>query len=370
MMTVTGRRSTVDGRLLVMLLLLGGCLPAQEEGRGVAWDGLGLRADQAVSQLAALTDPGLHLDGDLLGGAPPRVVLALRRADAVTARSALAVALGAWWTSDPAGGHAITRSRRLPQGPLRARSFTTGLRQRADLEAPVRSLLDPWLGGDAGLSYLPAEGQWSVTADGDGLAQAGRLLTLLEYLQPGAPALVPADGTPGPSATLVRAVGGADWSALVLSLAQATQRSVACFPALTVSDLRPVTLPAGLPLTALPASLNAAGIPAAWHGDLLALGRGEGAEHPAQRRLLCILPAPHLVPDQASGELLVEQLRRRVSPSAWTLPGFGLLLLPEQRSLLCAGDVQLIHQVLEAMDRIDRFGAERFAELSADLGDR
>jgi len=365
-----GRRRAVDALVWALLVLLGPALVGFDDSSGIAWDGVGLRADQAIMQLSTLTDPGLHLDGDLLGGAPPRVLLALRRADAVTARNALAVALGAWWASDPAGGHAITRSRRLPQGPLRARSYTTGLRQRADLEAPVRSLLDPWLGGDAGLSYLPAEGQWSMTADGDGQAQAGRLLTLIEYLRPGAPALVPADGTPGPSATLAHAAGGSEWSGLVLSLAQATQRSVACFPALAASELRPVSLPAGLPLTAVPGALNAAGIPAVWFGDLLALGHGDGAEHPAQRRVLCILPVPHLARDQAGGELLVEQLRRQVSPSAWSLPGFGLLLLPDQRSLLCAGDVILIHQVLEALDRIDRFGADRFAELSADLGDR
>ncbi len=332
----------------------------------------GLRDSGAVlATITALTNERHELDVDLLiaglGEAHP--LLRLRQASSAGVRQALAHALDAWWITETDGGVRYLRARRLPHGRIGVRSLTSVVRDRPGAERIVRELVDPWLGGDAGISLTPDDGVWSATLDDEGHARLVEAIDLIERSQPRASALIGDPDLPDPQRRLSASLRATSWTELVEQLAAVGGISVSVAP-----DLTARAFPSGgltltpLALGMLPQALVTAGIPAAgWsHGVFcLSASAGDGEhierEHPARRRRLALIPVPHLVRTSADGERLAGQLRASVAPWWWSEPGAGLRYLDGASALLIAADPPVLHRVLAALALIDRQGPDAAA---------
>lgn len=321
-----------------------------------------------IAALTALTGERHELDVDLLvaGLGDARPLLRLRQASSAGARQALAHALDAWWIAEADGGVRYLRARRLPHGRIGVRSLTSVVRGRPDAERIVRELVDPWLGGDAGISLSPDDGVWSATLDDEGHARLIEAIDLIERPLPRASALIGDPDLPDQRRQLAAPLRAGSWNELVERLGQAGGISVSVAPTLAQRAFPPggLAIPP-LTLAALPAALVAAGVPAAgWsHGVLcLGLGPADGGrlerEHPARRRRLALIPVGHLVRTPAEGERLAARLRASVAAWWWSEPGAGLRHLDGAASLLVAADAPVLHQVLAALAVLDRQGPD------------
>ena len=331
-----------------------------------------------LAALTALTNERHELDIDLLiaglGDAHP--LLRLRQASSAGVRQAVAHALDAWWITEVDGGVRYLRARRLPHGRLSVRSLTSVVRGRPGVERIVRELVDPWLGGDAGISLTPDDGVWSATLDDEGHVRLVEAIDLIERSQPRASALIGDPDLPDPQRRLTASLRATSWSELVERLAAVGGISISVAP-----DLAARAFPSGgltlapLALGALPQALITAGIPAGgWsHGVLcLSASAGDGErlerEHPARRRRLALIPVPHLVRTSADGERLAGQLRATIAPWWWSEPGAGLRHLDGAAALLIAADPPVLHRVLAALAVIDHQGLEASTSSQASDG--
>lgn len=321
-----------------------------------------------LAALSTLTSERHELDVDLLvaglGGAHP--LLCLRQASSAGARQALAHALDAWWIADAGGKVLYLRARRLPHGRISVRSLTSVLRGRPGTERIVRELVDPWLGGDAGVSLSPEDGVWSATLDDEGHARLVEAIDLIERSQPRASALIGDPDLPDPQRQFSAPLRATSWADLVERLAAVGGISVSVAP-----DLAARPFPSGgltlapLALGTLPQALITAGIPAAgWSHGVLCLsasaddGERLEREHPARRRRLALIPIPHLARTSADGDRLAGRLRASVAPWWWSEPGAGLRHLDGANALLIAADPPVLHRVLAALALIDRQGPD------------
>ena len=321
-----------------------------------------------IAALTALTSERHELDVELLiarlGEAHP--LLRLRQASSAGARQALAHALDTWWIAEADGGVRYLRTRRLPHGRISVRSLTSVIRGRPGVERIVRELVDPWLGGDAGISLSSEEGVWSATLDDEGHTRLVEAIDLIERSNPRASALIGDPDLPDPQRRLASAVRATSWTELVERLAVAGGISVSAAPDLVTRSfptggltLAPVTL------GALPQALITAGIPAAaWsHGVLcLAASTDNGErlerEHPARRRRLALIPVAHLARTASDGARLAGHLRTTIAPWWWSEPGAGLRHLEGAGALLIAADPPVLHLVLAALTVIDHQGLD------------
>ncbi len=325
----------------------------------------------AAEVLAALNSMGVELTAEtalLHDAATQPLTFALHHADAAALRQAVALAWGVWWIPDQGRGFICTRARELTTGPLRAQTYTTDLRHEPGVETQVHALMTPWLGGDAGLSLLPAEGLWSACLDADGHAQLSTLLTLLEYPRVQCPPLLPDVALPDADARLSQPLRADSMNALAQALAAAGV-SVA-----VAADARDATVAVRLErehLAELPRLLRAQGVRSAWRQGVLCLGltTPDDRQHPALRRRIAVVPVTNLVHHDGDGELLTDLLLKKVRPSAWRAPGYGVVFRARFRCLIVCADAALIHSVLDALDRLDRDGLANGATLLGDLGD-
>jgi hypothetical protein len=337
-------------------------------------------ASPVLATLTSLAGTGIDLDLDLLvagvGGARP--LFALCEASPAGVRQAVAHALDCWWVTARDGGVVLLRSRRLPQGPLSVRSLTSSLRNQPAAEALVRRLLDPWLGGEAGVSLLPADGLWTGTLDQAGHARMIEAINLIERPLAQVTSLLPDPDAPDldlPVAGGLRATG---WGNLVELLSARCRVSASLSPRLRARSF-PV---GGLDLRAarlgdLARELSLAGIAGSWRHGVLCLddahdaGDGWEREHPAQRRRLALVPVGHLVADAVDGDFIVAAIRTRVATWWWAQPGAELCYQERTRSLLVAADAGTQVAVLDALALFDRLGLRAGLQaLAASAGGR
>lgn len=339
-------------------------LPAAER---VSWSADHKPLATALGELAQLSDeaPSLAFDVATTAAATRPATLALRKAEPLALRQAVAHAAGLWWAIDPASGKAsLTADPHLPRGVLRVRAHPSGLLRNAQVEAAVRTLLAPWMGrpagstgGDATLSYDPAGGTWTAVLDADGQAQLVDLLSLLQLPRPQAPDLVPDDETPDPRAPVTAALDPGSWSAWTAGLATALGASVSLAPGLDDGATAPALTLAGtrgeVAATLARAGLRATAIHGVW-----CLGRDvpEDRQHPALRRRLAVLPIPHLAADEEAGQRIATVVREALPVSTWQQPGWDLRWSVPSHGLLVAADAATIHRVLDALDVLDRLG--------------
>lgn len=298
----------------------------------------------ALLLLALLAGAGGLVSAD----AGPICILPSGASSAAT-RQAMAHALGSWLLPDDQGGWQLTRDARLVPGRLRAVQVPSLLLRSGWLEAPVRRLMDPWLGGAAGIACNPHDGTWAATLDDQGHTRFLELLTLLERRQAQAPALVPGyddSGRRSRSATLSAPLA---WTEAAAILAEAFACPVAVAPGLSA------TCPAlgCFQGEELVERLEPHGLRAAWIEGSLCLGRHLPVSrgHPASRRRLALVPVPPPVPD---ADRLATLARRLPVVAGWEpgIPGWGIEALPgEQPCLLVAADPVGIHAVLAVLAR-------------------
>jgi hypothetical protein len=93
----------------------------------------------------------------------------------------------------------------------------------------------------------------------------------------------------------------------------------------------------------------------------LCLGRDQprDAEHPALRRRLALLPIGHLVASDLEGQLLVRAIRTQIAPWWWELSGAAIFYQAQQKSLVIAADPEIVHAIVDLLDRIDLLGFDR-----------
>lgn len=328
-------------------------------------------ADQEASAMLAavgtLSGERYQPDVELLvaGINGTRTSLCLINAGPNACRQAVAFALDCWWIRDAEGGIALSTNARLAQGPVEVRTLSSTLRRQPQVQALVERLLTPWLGGPAGLSYLPSEGLWSATLDSDGQRQLVELLSLCERPSAQAVSRVADPATPDLRAIIANELSVRSWPTLVEGLAQALQAPVALSPRVRLRNF-PVD---GVRLSRqtlgqVAESLRAQGISANWCHGVLCLGdlslpteRVE-RQHPAQRRRLATIPIGHLLSNPVDGELIAATLRRHVAVAWWELPGAGIEFLAESGTLLVAADVDAQQAVLNAVSALDTLGLE------------
>ncbi|HEX3132060.1 MAG TPA: hypothetical protein VHX44_00590, partial [Planctomycetota bacterium] len=320
-----------------------------------------------IAALSALNSEAYQPEVELLvaGINSTHVSLSLVNASPSSCRQAVAFALDTWWAMGLDGTIVLQTSATPPRGALSARTLTSTLRRQPALEPLAEHLLAPWLGGQAGLSYLPNEGQWSASLDEDGHRRLVEFLSLCERPASQAASRVSDADTPDQRRLLGAEISVRSWPALVTELAQATQASISLSPRLR---LRPfpadgVKLPR-MAIAQLDTALRQNGIAARWCRGVLCLGENHVPparvikEHPAQRRRLALIPIGHLLTNVVDGDLIVTALRRHVAQGWWDLPGAGIEYLANTNALLVAGDVDSQQAVLDALAAIDTLGLE------------
>ncbi len=327
----------------------------------------GMEAGQALGTLVELSGVAQRCDVDLLiaGASARSVVIQLVDAGLATQRQAFAHALGSWWAIAPGSGAIIyTRDAHLPHGAQTPRWATSGLRERPALEPAVAALLAPWLGGDAGLSYEPAQGLWPATLDAAGHAHLTEILSLLERPAPQCPDLVPDAEQPDLERRIETPLRAETWGEMARLLSAAGAISVALGPGLPASaSARDIVLEPGSIAEACAAITR--GERAALHAEfshgVLCIDTSaiEDREHPGTRRRLAVLPIGHLLRSDLDGELLAVAITHGIAPEWWKQPGAGITYLRETGSLLVAAEPRTIHMVLDAIDRLDQLGFEQ-----------
>ena len=340
------------------------------------WTGESTRVTYAaIDQDAAVLIAGLgpfsgelyQPDLDLLaaGIGSTRATLALVGASPAGCRQALGFALDCWWADGCDGSIVLLNGEHLPQGTISVRTVGSTLQNQPRLQPLVERLLGPWLGGQAGLSYLPSDGQWTASLDDHGHQQLVEMLSLLE--RPSAQALSRVGDADLPDLRRQTAGGMAahNWPMLVEGLSAAIQGSVALSPRLRLRTF-PIE---GIKLREqslgqLAGALREHGISARWLHGVLCLGDSSRPaalferEHPAERRHLALIPIGHLLSAAVDGDLIITAIRRRISPAWWELPGAGIEFLSGSGALLVAADVDTQQAVLDAISAIDRLGLE------------
>lgn len=355
-------------RSVVMTVMLIGYAVAGEPAMArVTYTAVDQEVATMIAALGSLSGERYQPDVDLLvaGISRTQASLSLVNAGPDACRQALAFALDCWWARDADGAIALSTGERPPHGEMEVRTLTSTLRRQPQIQRLVERLLVPWLGGPAGVSYLPSEGLWSATLDQDGHRRLVELLSLCERPLAQAASRVPDPGTPDFRRLTTRELSAHSWATLVEGLAQVMQVSVALSP-----RLRLRTFPStgtSFPRQSvgeLTDSVRSLGIAAYWCQGVLCLGepslpkeRGE-RQHPAQRRRLAIIPLAHLLDNPVDGELVVATLRRHVAPRWWGLPGAGIEFLADSGTLLVAADVDTQHAVLDAVGALDTLGLE------------
>lgn len=355
------------GCAVAVLLLAGNAAAGEPATTQVTY----VAADQeAAAMLAAVgTLSGEHYqpDVDLLvtGITGTRTSLCLVNAGPNACRQAVAFALDCWWVRDADGGIVLSTNDRLPHGTVEVRTLTSTLRRQPHLQALAERLLAPWLGGPAGLSYLPSEGMWSATLDSEGHRRLVEFLSLCERPAAQAVSRVADPATPDLRAMTGNELSVRSWPTLVEGLAKALQAPVALSPRvrLRTFPVDGVRLPSQT-VGQVADSLRAQGISATWCQGVLCLGELSlpservARQHPAQRRRLAMIPIGHLLSNPVDGELVAATVRRHIAPTWWAMPGSGLEFLTESGFLLVAADVDTQQAVLDAVGALDTLGLE------------
>jgi len=360
----------------VWLLLIATTLTVASAGDGgLTLEWVRRPVQDATGMLSRLSGVEHDLAGDLVTAPPLPITCCLVDATTVGLRQAIAHASGCWWALDARGrtvyspGLGLPVNRVLPRQAMRHQLRSSSLVDRGDLEARLRPFMQPWLElRDAGLAHDPATGDWSATLDEAGHARLEELLTVVERPHARCPSRLGDPENPGPERRVGERLVADGWVALAVELARSARVSVAIGPALHARDPRQQRAIAPQAFDELPATLQAAGLHAAWvHGvlclDLVAI---IDRELPAQRRRLALFPVGHLVTRETDGELLAATVRRRVAPTIWAQSGTGLTYLARERVLLAGADVPTLHEILAALATLDAFGLHAgLAELDA-----
>jgi len=355
--------------LLTMLLTTAtALLPAGENAETrVTYAATDQETAVLIAALGAISGETYQPDVDLLvaGITSTRASLSLINASPSTCRQAVAFALDCWWALGLDGTIALQASATPPRGTMSARTLSSTLRRQPALVPLAERLLAPWLGGQAGLSYLPNEGMWSATLDENGHRQLVEFLSLCERPASQAASRVADADTPDQRRVLGSEISARSWSTLVTDLAQATTASVAISPRLRLRTFPAdgVKLPR-MTIAHLGDALRLHGIAARWCRGVLCLSETSMPparmlkEHPAQRRRLALIPIGHLLTSALDGDLIVTALRRHVAQGWWELPGAGIEYLANTNAVLVAGDVDCQQAVLDALTAIDTLGLE------------
>ena len=339
------------GRCLILVGLVGNILVASESAQVLA---------PVLRDGAALQDEASRLSGRPWIGEPAFAVVptlvGLSRNTPGALRQAVAFALECWWTDDGDELVRLTRLPTLPMGSLKVRVLPSQV-GHPEAEPLVRTLMLPWLSGLAGLALHPGDGTWAATLDDAGHHQLLTFLTLLERPQAQIPALIPAADQADLRLPLVAPPQGDTWPALAEDLLRRTGQGLA------IRD------PAHLPpprLTGHPTTLGElpgafAGVRAAWiHGVLCIQANTipEDAAHPGSTRRFACLPIAHLLAEAPgiTADALADAVRLRTGPARWARPGCALVAADSGRMLLAAGEIPLLHAVLDALGRIDGVG--------------
>ncbi len=367
--------ATPLGVITAVLATAAAHLPAGEADQEatVTWSADRLPLSEGLRQVGQRNPRTPAVDYTIAAGpvAATPVTMDLRRADTDAIRQAFAHAAGRWWApaADDPQTAVLTGAMTPPRGRLRVDTHTSGLTGAANsaginpLEDTVRALMAPWLAAEAGganvpsLTYEPDSGTWTATLDEDGQSRLVGLLSDLQRLRARVPPLL-ADSREGAAAQVWRdgnplrlPAGG--WSAWCRTLADALDGSVALAAGVGIgADAPAVELPldpGGLAERLAAVHLRIAEIHGVW-----CVGHEPPMDdlHPALRRRIAILPIPHLVTEAVSGARIAAALARRVPD----LPGWGVHVLPDGRTLLVAADTASIHGVLDLLDRLDRAG--------------
>ncbi|MBA3697609.1 MAG: hypothetical protein H0W78_01910 [Planctomycetes bacterium] len=356
-----------SARCVAALLLVGGTVAGEPATSRVTYNAFDQEAAAMIAALGTLSGERYQPDVELLVAGINRTQATLCLIDARpdACRQAVAFALDCWWARDAEGGIVLLTGDRLPQGPMEVRTLTSTLRRQPQIQPLIERLLAPWLGGPAGVSYLPSEGLWSATLDSEGHRRLVELLSLYERPTAQAVSRVADPATPDPRRLTARDLSARSWPALVEGLAQAVQAPVALSPRLRLRVFPPAGVPLPRQLTGQVAdALRALGIAAFWCQGVLCLGEPSlpkeriERQHPAQRRSLGIIPIGHLLGSAIDGDLVVATLRRQVAARWWEMPGAGIEFLPESGVLLVAADADVQQAVLDAVAAIDALGLE------------
>jgi hypothetical protein len=362
-----GRRTEDGGRFLhallpifIATLCIFPSMSATESTSTVTFSASDAAAADVLGALVELSRMPQHIDTEFAGQAP-RISLFLAQASPAGLRQAVAHAFGCWWAHAAEGPEIVyTRDAHLPAGRQSVRWATSGLIDQPALETLVTGLMTPWLGGDAGLSYQPDIGRWPATLDRAGHAQLTDLLTLLERATPRCPSRLPDPDEVDLEARIEAPLRSGTWSSLARAISKAGGISVALAPDLPANlGTQDIELPPGT-LASVVSALERQGISARCVHGVLCLGRQPvgDREHPGTLRRLALVPIPQLIQRDVDGELIAAALERRVAPNAWARPGYALAYLPKAGGLLIAADAPTIHEVLDALDRLDRLGVD------------
>lgn len=324
-------------------------------------------ASVLIAGLGRFSGDTYQADVELLaaGIGSTQATLSLFNASPAGCRQALCFALDCWWADGTDGTIALLTGAQLPRGVLSVRSISSTLQHQSPVLPLVERLMAPWLGGQAGVSYLPSEGQWTATLDDHGHQHLVEILSLCERPTARASSRVADADLPDLRRLTTSELSVQSWPALVEGLTATMQASVALAP-----RLRLRTFPGeGVKLrqqsrAEVVETLRHHGIVARWSHGVLCLGDNTRAaalcdrEHPAQRRRLALIPIGHLLSTAVDGELIITAIRRRVSPAWWGLSGAGIEFLSGSGTLLVASDLDTQQAVLDAVSAIDRLGLE------------
>lgn len=360
-------RSVVAWLALLIVALMSSLSAGESSGTRVTYAAPDQETAVVIATVSTLSSEQYQPEVELLvaGINSTHASLSLINASPSTCRQAVAFALDTWWAMGLDGTIVLQTSAIPPRGALSARTMTSTLRRQPALVPIAEHLLAPWLGGQAGLSYLPNEGQWSASLDEDGHRRLVEFLSLCERPASQAASRLADADTPDQRRLLSAEISVRSWPALVTELAQATQTSVALSPRLRLRTFPTdgVKIPQ-VTLAQLSETLRQHGIAARWCRGVLCLGENSVTqartlkEHPAQRRRLALIPIGHLLTTAVDGDLIVTALRRHVAQGWWELPGAGIAYLTTTNALLVAGDVDSQHSVLDALAAIDTLGLE------------
>lgn len=352
-------------RAFIASLLMCAVAAVEVGATRISYAALDQDAATLIAGLGTLSGEHYQPDVDLLvaGINATQASLVLVDAGPDACRQAVAFALDCWWARSEDGVITLLTGDRLPRGRLEVRTLTSTLRRQAWIQPLGERLLAPWLGGQSGLSYLPSEGLWTATLDGDGHRRLVELLSLCERPLAQAVSRVADPAMPDVRRHLTTELSAHTWPALVEGLARTMQVPVALSPRLRLRAFPGMRLPRRSLAQAVD-DLRAQGIGAWWCRGVLCLGETSQPpsrterQHPAARRRLALIPIAHLLGSAVDGELVVTALRRHVAPSWWTLPGAGIEFLPDSGVLLVAGDADAQQAVLTAVGALDTLGLE------------
>lgn len=336
------------------------------ESAGLTYRCVDVDGQSALTTLTEMTATRFELDVPALvdGLGSAQLTLLMKDASPAASRQAITHALSCWWATTAAKGVILTHSRRLPQGPLLVNTFSSTLVHVPAYEDLVHRLLDPWLGGDAGMSLLPDTGTWTATLDASGQARISEIVSILERGTAQCSSSLGDPDQPDMERTVSEPFHATSWKGLVDGLAAGCGCSVSIdyitrsgpFPGagVTVGDCR---------LGAVPGLLRDAGLQSRYLHGVLCISRTSlpaptECQHPGQRRLLALLTIPQLVTTRVDGDLIATSLKRFTGREAnwWSQPGADLIYVDALHALLVSADLPTQMEVLAALGMLDRLG--------------